>query len=69
MQQIQNKILLTLIGIFLLITPANVNALISLNGTSGSGNINMLASIFIPLPLINLTITESEETDFLVLLN
>lgn len=64
MQQIQNKILLTLIGIFLLITPANVNALILLNGTSGSGNINMLASIFIPLPLINLTITESEETDF-----
>jgi len=64
MKQIQNKILLTLIGIFLFITPANVDALIFLNGTSGSGNITLLASIFVPFPLINLTITESEETDF-----
>ncbi len=64
MKQKQNKILLTLVGIFLLITPANVNALISLNGTSSSGNITILASIFIPIPFINLTVTESEEADF-----
>lgn len=64
MQPIQKKIGLTLIGIFFLITPVHVDALIFLNGTSDSGNITLLASILVPLPLINLTVTESDETDF-----
>lgn len=63
MKRKHNKILLTLISIFLLTIPANADALIFLNGNSGSGNITILASILVPIPLINLTITDSEETD------
>ena len=64
MKRKYNKNLVTLIVVFLFIIPANVDALISLNGTSDSGNIAISASVLIPLPLINLTITESDETDF-----
>lgn len=64
MKQKHNKILLTLIGILLLITPVNVNALIWFNGNSGPGNITIIASILIPIPIINLNVTESGETDF-----
>jgi len=63
MKRKYNKMLVTLFGIFLLIIPANVDALISLKGTSVSGKITISAAVLIPLP--PKTITESGETDFL----
>jgi len=65
MKRKYNKPILTLIGIFLLITPVNADALIWLNGNSDPGNITISAAVLIPLPFINLTITESQETDLL----
>lgn len=64
MKPIQKKIGRMLIGFFLLILPVNADALFFLNGTSDSGHITLVASILVPLPLMNLTITESDETDF-----
>lgn len=65
MKQKCNKTLVMLIGIFLLILPAKVKALIWLNGNSASGNIAISAAVLLPLPFINLTIIESEPpTDF-----
>lgn len=57
------KLALKVLILFLLIIPINVDALIWLNGNSLPGNINISASILIPFPLINLFITESQETD------
>jgi len=63
MKKKYNKNLVTLSVIALLIIPVNVDALISLNGTSVPGNITISASVLVPLPL-TINITESEETDF-----
>lgn len=59
MKRRYNKTLVTLMGILLLILPAHAKAFIWLNGNSTSGNITISASVLIPLPLTNLTITES----------
>jgi len=64
MKRKYDKILLTLIISLLLIIPANVDAFISLKGTSASGNIKTTLSVLIPLPLIRINITESGATDF-----
>jgi len=53
-----------MMGIFLLLIPMPVNALIWLNGNSQSGTIVTSGSILIPIPFINFTITDSRETDF-----
>lgn len=58
-----NKIPVTLIALFLFIIPANADALISLNGTSVSGDITISTFVLVPFP-ITINITESEETDF-----
>jgi len=65
MKREYKKSVVTLIGIFMFIIPAKVDAtLIALNGTSVSGNIKSTLSVLIPVPLISLNITESELTDF-----
>jgi len=60
-----NKILLPLIGILVLILSARADALIWINGDSDPGNIAFKTAVLLPLPLINLSITESEVTDLL----
>ena len=64
MKRDYTKLLVALMGIFLLLMPIPVNALIWLNGNSQSGTIVSSGSIFLPIPFINVTITESRETDF-----
>ena len=64
MKQKHYKMLAALVGVFLLTMPFNAHALITTSGSSTSGNITALTSILIPIPIINLSITESGETDF-----
>jgi len=59
-----NKILLPLIGILVLLS-ARADALIWINGDSDPGNIAFKTAVLLPLPLINLSITESEVTNLL----
>jgi len=58
------KLLVALMGMFLLFMPASADALIWLTGNSESGAIVTSGALLIPIPFINFTITDSRETDF-----
>ncbi len=64
MKQKHTKILTALIAVFMFIMPVKAHALIAANGNSTSGIITALASVLIPIPIINLSITEAGETEF-----
>jgi len=64
MKRNHTKLFVPMMGIFLLLMPIPVNALIWLTGNSQSGTIATSGSIIVPIPFINFTITESRETDF-----
>lgn len=55
------KTIAVFMGIFLLVAPTTTNALFWINGTSDSGSIAFSTALLIPLPLFNLTVTESEQ--------
>ncbi|MBW1855157.1 MAG: hypothetical protein JRJ00_10850 [Deltaproteobacteria bacterium] len=65
MKQKHTKILTALIAVSLLIMPVKAHALITATGNSSDGVITALASILIPIPIVNLSITETgPPTDF-----
>jgi hypothetical protein len=65
MKQKHTKIVTALIAVSLLIMPVKAHALITATGNSSDGVITALASILIPIPIVNLSITETgPPTDF-----